>query len=102
MAATANQAMWGFRFWLKRNPYKSIEAMNSDDFDNMFNAFMAVNVTALATGTTTDPLTYGTLDYPKYAAATRYATDGAGVAAGTTLATNIAACAQSLYPEQGI
>ena len=102
MASTANQTIWGFRFYLLHNPYKSIEAMNADDFDNMFQAFMAVNVTDINTGTVADPLEYGTIEFPKYAAATRWAADNAGVATGATEAANLTAVKQALYPEQGI
>lgn len=95
MAATADQTLWGFRYWLKRNPFKSIEAMNEDDFDAAFNAFVAVNVTQ-ATLSTTDPGSYGDLDWPKKGTTTRWAADGAGVAAAQT----DASCEQSSYPEQ--
>lgn len=95
MAATADQTLWGFRWWIIHNPFKSIEAMNLDDFDAAFQSFVNVNVTA-ATLSTSDPGSYGTLDFPKKGTSTRYATDGNGVAAAQT----VAACNQSLYPEQ--
>ena len=96
MAATADQTIWGFRWWLIHNPFKSIEAMTLIDFDAAFQAFVNVNVTA-GTLSTTDPGSYGTLDFPKKGTTTRYATDGSGVAAAQT----VAVCEQSLYPEQG-
>lgn len=95
MAATADQTLWGFRWWLIHNPVKTFGSMTQDDFDNAFNAFVAVNVTA-GTLSTSDPGSYGTLDFPKKATSTRYATDGSGVAAAQT----VAACEQSLYPDQ--
>jgi len=101
MAATADETLWGFRKYLMNNPCKSIEAMNADDFDAMFDAFVAVNVTA-STLSTSDPHDYGTLDFPKYAAATRWAINGAGVATSNTEAANLTAVKQALYPEQGI
>ena len=98
-AATANETLHGFIYWLKRNPYKSVEAgFTHADLDAMVAAYVAVNATDATL--TADPLSYGaTQDYPKYAAATRYATDGAGVSATTPSDT---ICAQSLYPDQGI
>lgn len=90
MAATADQTLWGFIYWIKHNPYKSIDAMTTADFDAMVKLFVTVNVTA-GTLSTSDPGSYGTLDWPK-----KGATDGAGVAAVQTAAS----CEQSLYPEQ--
>jgi hypothetical protein len=95
MAATADQTFWGFVYWIKHNPYKSIEAMTELDFDEAVKQFAAVNVTA-GTLSTSDPGSYGTLDWPKKGTTTRYATDGNGVAAVQT----VASCEQSLYPEQ--
>ncbi|MDD5458394.1 MAG: hypothetical protein PHF37_03270 [Phycisphaerae bacterium] len=98
MAATTDQTFWGFLWWIKHNPFKSIEAMNTDDLDEMAKQFAAVNVTA-GTLSLTDPGSYGTLDFPKKGTSpARYATDGNGVAAAQT----VAACEQSLYPEQAL
>jgi hypothetical protein len=99
-AATADQTLYGFIYWLKRNPYKSVEAgFTHADLDEMVKQYCAVNASD-ATLSATDPLSYGaTQDYPKYAAATRYATDGNGVSATTP---SDAICAQSLYPDQSI
>jgi hypothetical protein len=102
MASSANETIWGFRFYLMHNPYKSIEAMNTDDFEAMFQAFLAVNLTDMDTGTIADPLEYGTIEFPKYAAATRWAADNSGVATGATEAANLTAVKQALYPEQSI
>ena len=101
MAATADETLWGFRVYLKNNPLKSIEAMNEDDFDAMFDAFVAVNVTA-STLNTSDPHDYGTLDFPAYAVATRWAADGTGIDTGATEAENVTAVKQAMYPETHI
>jgi len=101
MAATADETLWGFRKYLLNNRYKSVADMNEDDFDAMFDAFVAVNVTA-STLSTSDPHDYGTLDFPAYAAATRWAANGAGVATTNTEAGNQIAVEKAMYPEQGI
>lgn len=95
MAATADQTFWGFAYWMKHNPVKSIEAMTEQDFDEAVKQFAAVNVTA-GTLSTSDPGSYGTLDWPKRATATWWAANGAGVAAAQTTTS----CEQSLYPGQ--
>lgn len=80
-APTADVVFWGFLWWLKNNPYKSIEAMNSDDLDNAAEGFARENSDALSSS---DPGTYTDLEYP-----------GAITAAQT-----IAACNQSDYFEK--
>lgn len=91
MAATTNQTLWGFLFWLKNNPLKSFEAMNEDDLDAVVLAFTTVNET-VSSLTTTDPAAYGTLEYPQKGGLS----DGAGVTAAATQAV----INQSHYPEQ--
>ena len=98
MATSTSQAFWAFIFYIKHNPHVSIEAMTEQDLDAMIVQFAAVNATE--TSISTDPLDYGDADYPaKGTAPARWATDGAGIASGTTVATNEAACEQALYPE---
>lgn len=96
-AATANQTLHGFIYWLKHNPFKSVEAgFTFADLDEMVAQYVAVN--AGDATLTADPASYGaTQDYPKKGSTTRYATDGAGVSATTPSA---AICEQSLYPDQ--
>jgi len=96
-AATANQTLHGFIYWLKHNPFKSVEAgFTHADLDAMVAAYVAVNATDATL--TADPLSYGaTQDYPKKATTTRYAADGLGVSCTTPSA---AICEQSLYPDQ--
>jgi hypothetical protein len=96
MAATADQTFWGFVWWVKHDTFDNLIG-NMDAFDEAVKQFAAVNVTA-GTLSTSDPGSYGTLDFPKKGTTTRYATDGSGVAAAQT----VAACEQSLYPGQPI
>jgi hypothetical protein len=111
MAMSSDKTLWGFLFWLKNNPYKSIEAMTWPDLYEAAAQFIAVNVTAqtltVAPGIDAANEGFGIvdfstdIDFPKKGTTTRYATDGNGVATSTTLAANKALCEQSLYPEQG-
>lgn len=92
MAATTNQTLWGFLWWMRNNPYKSIESMTEDDLDNLVLAFTTVNE-SVSSLTLTDPGSYGTLEYPQ----TGGLSDGNGVtAAQTQLVID-----QSHYPDQG-
>ena len=88
--ATTQQTFWGFLWWIKHNRHKSIEAMTEDDLDAMAQAFATVNITP-STITTTDPLAYGTLDFPQKAGLA----DNTGLQAAATQA----ACDQSHYPD---
>jgi hypothetical protein len=96
--ATADQTLYGFIYWLKRNPFKSIEAgFTFADLDEMVKQYCAVNATD-ASLSSTDPLSYGdTQDIPKKGSSTRYAADGTGVSFTTP---SDAVCNQSLYPDQ--
>lgn len=96
-AASANQTLHGFIYWLKHNPFKSVEAgFTHADLDAMVAAYVAVNTTDATL--TADPLSYGaTQDFPKKGTTTRYADDGSGVSATTP---TTAICEQSLYPDQ--
>lgn len=82
MAATTNQTFWGFIFWIKNNRHKSVEAMTEDDLDAYVLAFATVNET-VSTLTSTDPLTYDTLEWPQKDGLS----DGAGITAVGTKAT---------------
>lgn len=90
MAASKNQVLWGFLWWIKHNRHKSIEAMTEDDLDAMVSAFVKVNAT-LCTFTATDPLAYGTLEYPQK--------DGLADTDGMLAVGTQAACDQSHYPD---
>lgn len=90
MAATTDQTFWGFLWWIKHNRHKSIESMTEDDLDAMVLAFTTVNVT-LCTFSTTDPLAYGTLEFPQKGGLD----DGNGVTAAATQAV----ADQSHYPD---
>lgn len=96
-AATADQTLYGFIYWLKRNPFKSIEAgFTHADLDNMVAAYVKVNATD-ATLSSSDPLSYGaTQDFPTRGKAGAGLADGAGVSATTptSLITD-----QSQYPD---
>ena len=98
-AATANETLHGFLYWMKRNPFKSIEAgMTYADLEAMIAAYVKVNASDATL--TADPLSYGaTQDFPKRAAAGAGLADGAGVSA-TTPTSKI--CDQSQYPDQHV
>ena len=112
MAMSSNKTLWGFLFWLKNNPYRTVETMTWQDLYEHAAQFIAVNVTAqtltVAPGLDAANEGFGIvdfstdIDFPKQGTTSRYAADGEGVAASTTLALNKAACAQSLYPDQPI
>jgi len=97
-AATADQTLYGFIYYLKRNPFKSIEAgMTHADLDAMLAAYIKVNATD-ATLSSSDPLSYGaTQDFPLRDTQGAGRADGAGVSATTptSLITD-----QAYYPEQ--
>jgi hypothetical protein len=111
MAVNADETFWGFLFWIKHNPYMSIEEMTWPDLHEMAKQFAAVNATActLTAATALSHANEGfgvvdfstdSIEFPLYATATRYATDGAGLDASTTLAANKLLCARSLYPQK--
>jgi hypothetical protein len=112
MAMSSNKTIWGFLFWVKNNPYKSVKDMDWPDLYEMAKQFIAVNVTTqtltVAPGIDAANEGFGIvdfstdIDFPKQGTTTRYATDGNGVAASTTLALNKAACEQSLYPDESL
>jgi hypothetical protein len=60
----ATSAMHSFRAYVMRNPYKSVEAMTADDFDNMFNGFVEENSEISATASFEDAAGTGTLSFP--------------------------------------
>lgn len=94
MAATANQTLWGFLFWIKHNRHLSIEAMTEDDLDALVLAYTTENASD-ASLSTTDPLSYGaTQTYPKQGE-----TAGSGVSATTPTQ---AICDQSKYPKTSV
>ena len=97
-AASADQTLYGFIYYLKHNPFKSIESgMTWDDFDAMVKAYVTVNASD-ASLSAADPLSYGlTQDFPQRDSTGAGWADGAGVSCTTptTLITD-----QSHYPEQ--
>ncbi len=90
MAATTNQTFWGFLWWIKHNRHMSIEAMTELDLDALVLSFTTVNET-VSTFTTTDPLSYDTLEFPQKGGLD----DGNGVTAAATQAV----ADQSHYPK---
>lgn len=110
MAMSSDKTLWGFLFWLKQNPYQSIESMTWPDLFECAKQFAAVNATAqtlTAGGTLTDAnegfgiVDFSTdIDFPAKGTSTRWATDGNGIAPTTTLAGNKAKCLLSQYPKQ--
>ena len=112
MAVAANKIFWGFLFYVKHNPYKSVEEMTWPDLHAMAKAFAKDNATS---GTLTAAADinganegFGVVDFstdvtfPVYAAATRESVDAGGTAATTTLAGNKLICAGAMYPEKSI
>lgn len=97
-SATADQTLYGFVYYLKRNPFKSIEAgFTHDDLDNMLDAYVTVNASD-ASLSSSDPLSYGaTQDFPKRDSTGAGWADGAGVSCTTPTS---AVCDQAHYPEQ--
>jgi len=94
--ATADQTLYGFIYWLKRNPYKSIEAgFTHADLDNMVSFYVTTNASD-ASLSSSDPLSYGaTQDYPTFGSTGLG--DGTGVSCTTPTQ---AVCDQSFYPDQ--
>ena len=106
--STSDETFWGFIFYVKHNPLKSIDNMTENDFDEMVKQFALVNASATITAATAPDypayygygiVDYGDIDYPKRGSTTRYATDGSGVASGASYAANVLACEQAMYPE---
>ena len=113
MAATVDETLWAFIFYVKHNPFKSMDAMTEQDFDAMVKQFMLVNASqaddALSAQTALDfpnhygygAVDFGTIFFPKRNGTTgRWAGDGSGVAVSTTYLLNIAAVKQASYPEE--
>ena len=97
---TAVQTLYAFRYWMLRNPTKSIEAgITIADFDAMIDSFCTVNATTGNTLVTVenDPLSYGTAcDVPGKNNSGSQLLDGAGVSFTTP---SQAICDQSKYPD---
>lgn len=116
MTITADKVFWGFIFYVKNNPFKSIDNMTENDFDAMVKQFAAVNVTngpitAAKAPDLADYYGYGTVDisgagaaalhFPKKGdAGVRWALDNAGVDVSTTYALNMVALKSASYPEE--
>ena len=112
MAVSGDKTFWGFIFYVKNNPFKSIAAMNEDDFDAMVKAYAAVNTGQVTMTVATakdypDYYGYGAVDvstdlhFPaKGTSGARWAADNAGVDTSTTYALNIAAVKTASYPEE--
>lgn len=60
----ATSAAWSLRAYVMRNPYKSMEAMTADDFDAMFDLFVAENSEISSTASYADAAGTGTLSFP--------------------------------------
>lgn len=109
MATSIDKVFWGFIFYVKNNPFKSIDNMTENDFDEMVRQYAAVNESAPITAATApdypDHYGYGTVDiagdlyFPKKGTTTRWAADTAGVATAATHALNMAALKSASYPE---
>jgi len=89
MAVTADINLWAFIWWIKHNPHKSIEAMNTQDLDAMVTAYVTENETD-GPFTTTDHGTYTGVTFPK---------ENTAAGSGITGAQTVAACEQSFYPD---
>ncbi len=112
MVVAADKVFWGFLFWVKHNPFKSVEEMTWPELHEMARQFAEVNDTSAGLTAATElssanegfgVVDFSTdVDFPKFVAATRYATDGNGLDATTTFAGNKLLCEQSLYPDEHI
>ena len=60
----ATSAAHSLRAYVMRNPYKSIDNMTADDFDNMFDGFVQENSEISATASFADAAGTGTLSFP--------------------------------------
>jgi len=61
----ATSAMHSFRAYVMRNPYKTFGGMTADDFDAMFDLFVAENTAEISsTATFEDAAGTGTLSFP--------------------------------------
>lgn len=97
MAATGNQAMWGFLRYARANPFNSLNSVHWDEIDAMAQIFARVNEADLNTATEADPGAYGTdIDIP---GKTTGNVDTAGISwtTPTTALTD-----QARYPESHI
>jgi len=63
-ATGATSAAHSLYAYIKRNPYKSVEAMTADDLDAMFDLFVAENSEISATASFEDAAGTGTLSFP--------------------------------------
>lgn len=111
--AAADQVFWGFIFYVKNNPHKSMDNMTEDDFDEMVRQYAFVNQTAGITAATAPDFPshygYGVVDltaggvtlitFPAAATATKWAADGAGIVVAATYLLNMVAVKQAQYPE---
>lgn len=79
----ATAAVHSLRAYIRRNPHKTFGSMTFDDWDEMFDLFVAENSEISATANFQDSAETGTLSFP-----------GAVAAADTVAATN-----QADYPE---
>lgn len=59
----ATSAVHSLRAYVMRNPFKSMESMNADDFDKMFDLFVAENAEISATPSFADAAA-GKLSFP--------------------------------------
>ena len=96
--ATGDQTLYGFIYWLKRNPFKSIEAgFTHADLDEMVKAYVTVNASD-GSLSSTDPLVYGdTQDLPGKSNDGSELLDGAGVSFTTPTQ---AVTDKSKYPDE--
>ena len=63
-ATGATSAAHSLRAYVMRNPFKSMEAMTADDFDAMFDLFVAENSEISSTASFEDAAGTGTLSFP--------------------------------------
>ena len=63
-ATGATSAAHSLRAYVVHNPYKSVEAMTLDDFDAMFDLFVAENSEISSTASFEDAAGTGTLSFP--------------------------------------
>ena len=60
----ATSAIHSFRAYVMRNPFKTCGSMTKQDFDNMFDLFIAENAETSATASFLDEAETGTFSFP--------------------------------------
>ena len=94
-SATADQTLYGFIYWARRNHFNGLNTVHWDEIQKMVDQYVITNATD-ASLSSADPLSYGDAqDYPTDGSTGLG--DGTGVLAETPTQ---AICDQSRYPNE--